>query len=72
MIKAQLYILTASLLRGKTPHLNKCPGYDTKLSNDEPPVLELWGTWSTPLLPNLISQLVISSPNTFNEVSIIF
>ena len=33
---------------------NKCPGYDTKQSDGEVPViLELWGMWSTPLLPSL-------------------
>ena len=30
------------------------PGYDTKQSDDEVPVmLEFWGMWSTPLLPPL-------------------
>ena len=34
--------LTTSLQRGKTPHLNECPGYDTKQSDGEvPAVLEL-------------------------------
>ena len=33
---------------------NKCPGYDTKQSHGEAPVmLELWGMRSTPLLPSL-------------------
>ena len=33
---------------------NKCPGYDTKQSDGEAPVmLELWGMQSTPLLPSL-------------------
>ena len=33
---------------------NECPGYDTKPSDDEVPVmLELWGMWSTPSLPLL-------------------
>ena len=33
---------------------NKCPGYDTKQSDVEDPVmLKLWGTWGTPLLPSL-------------------
>ena len=32
--------------------LNKCPGYDTKQSDGEVPVmLELWGIQSTPSLP---------------------
>ena len=36
------------------PHLNKCPRYDTKQSDDEAPVmLELWGMWSIPSLPLL-------------------
>ena len=31
---------------------NECPGYDTKQFDVEAPVmLELWGIWSTPLLP---------------------
>ncbi len=43
--------LTASLQRGNPP-TNKCPGYDTKQSDGEVPVmLELWGMWSTPSLP---------------------
>ena len=50
---------TASLQRGKTPPpLNKCPGYDTKQSEGEATVmLELWGKWSTPLLPTLQGPL---------------
>ena len=33
------------------PHLNKCPGYDTKQSDGEVPVmLELWEMQSTPSL----------------------
>ena len=46
---------TAPLQRGKTPPSNKCPGYDTKQSDGEVPViLELWrmrSTLSLPLLP---------------------
>ena len=35
------------------PH-NACPGYDTKQSDGEVPVmLELWGIWSTASLPLL-------------------
>ena len=35
-------------------HLNECPGYDTKHSNGEVPViLELLGMRRTPLLPSL-------------------
>ena len=34
--------------------MNECPVYDTKQSDGEAPVtLELWGTWSNPLLPLL-------------------
>ena len=40
------------LCRGVRPPSNKCPGYDTKQSDDEVPVmLRLWGMWSTPSLP---------------------
>ena len=43
--------------RGKTPP-NECPGYDTKQSDGEVPVmLELWGMRSTPLLPSLPGPL---------------
>ena len=49
---------TASLQRVKTPLLNKCPGYDTKQSDSEIPVmLELWGMWSTPSLPSIPEPL---------------
>ena len=35
-------------------HLNECPGYDTKQSDGDVPVmLELWGMRGTPLLPSL-------------------
>ena len=44
----------ASLQRDETPQLNKCPGYDTKQSDGEDPVmLELWGMRSTSSLPSL-------------------
>ena len=43
---------TSSLKRGKTLY-DKCPGYDTKLSDSGAPVLEFWEMWSTPLLPLL-------------------
>ena len=47
----------APLQRGKTLS-NVCPGYDTKQSDGEVPVmLELWGMWSTPLLPLLPGPL---------------
>ena len=40
------------------PHPHKCPGYDTKQSDIEVPVmLELWGMRSTPLLPLLPGPL---------------
>ena len=42
---------------GKT-HPNKWPGYDTKQSDGEVPVmLELWGMQSTPSLPSLPGRL---------------
>ena len=45
------------LQRGKTPQ-NECPGYDTKQSDGEVPVmLGLWGIRSTPSLPSLPSSL---------------
>ena len=44
---------TASLQRGKTSS-NEYPGYDTKQSDGEAPVmLELWGMQNTPSLPLL-------------------
>ena len=30
--------------------LNECPGYDTKQFDGETPILEIWGSWSKPLL----------------------
>ena len=37
---------------------NKCPGCDTKQYDGEAPaMLELWGMWSTPLLPSLLGPL---------------
>ena len=46
------------LCRGvRSPLPNKCPGYNTKPSDGEPLVLELWGMWSTPLLSLLPSLL---------------
>ena len=36
------------------PPPRECPVYDTKQSDGEVPVmLEVWGMWSTPLLPTL-------------------
>ena len=41
-----------------TDCFSECPGYDTKQSDDEvPAMLELWGMWSTPLLPSLPGPL---------------
>ncbi len=38
--------------------INEYPGYDTKQSDGEVPVmLELWGMWRTPSLPLLPSNL---------------
>ena len=49
---------TAPLQRGKTPPSNECPGYDTKQSDGEVPVmLELWRIRSTPSLPLLSGSL---------------
>ncbi len=43
---------------GHAPPTNECPGYDTKQSDGEVPVmLELWGMQSTPSLPLLPGQL---------------
>ena len=59
---------TASLQRGKNPLLNKCPGYDTKQSDGDVPVmLELWGMQSTTSLPSLPSPLGsgVVVPNRF-------
>ena len=48
---------TVSLQRGKTPP-HGCPGYNTKQSDGEVPVmLELWGMQSTPSLPSLPGPL---------------
>ena len=45
--------MTAPLQRGKTSP-NECPGYDTKQSDGDVPVmLGLWGMQSTPSLPLL-------------------
>ena len=42
------------LCSGVTHPPNECPGYDSKKSNGEVPVmLELWGMWSSPSLPSL-------------------
>ena len=50
--------LTAHLQRGNTPPTNKCPGYDTKQSDGEVPVmLGLWVMWNTCSLPLLQGSL---------------
>ena len=50
--------------RGVRPTPNECPGYDTKLSDGEVPVmLELWGMWSIlsfPLLPGRLWPGVVA------------
>ena len=49
---------TASLQRSKThPTTKQVSDYDTKPSDGEVPVLELWGIWSTPLLSLLPGPL---------------
>ena len=46
------------LCRGVSTCLNECPGYDTKQSDGEVPViLELWEMQSTPSLPSLPGSL---------------
>ena len=50
---------------------NKCPGYDTKQSDGETPVmLELWGMGSTPSLQLLLGQLWpgVVAPNSVLSV----
>ena len=51
------------------PH-NKCPGYDTKKSDCEVPVmLELWGMWgksSLPLLPGPLWARVVAPDRTLS------
>ena len=43
---------------GKTPLYNECPGFESKQSNGEVPVmLELRGMWSTLSLPSLQGSL---------------
>ena len=54
------------------PPLNECPGYDTKRSDDEVPVmLELWGMKSTPYLPSLPGQLWPGVVAPYRALSII-
>ena len=46
------------LCRVVRPYSNECPGYDTKQSDNEVPViLEPWGMWITPSLPSLPGPL---------------
>ena len=52
---------------GVIPLFNVCPGYDTKQSNGEAPVLDLWEMWNSPSLPLpppwpglVIPQMVLS------------
>ena len=46
------------LCREVRPPPNECPGYDTKQSDGEFPVMpELWGMQSTPSLPSLPAPL---------------
>ena len=50
---------TASLPRRKTP-AHECPGYDTKQSDGEVPVmLEFWGIQRTPSLPSFLGPLLL-------------
>ena len=50
--------LGASLQRAETPPTNECPGYDTKQSDGEVPmILELWGMRSNPSLPSFPGSL---------------
>ena len=45
-------------LRTEVRPPNECPGYDTKQSHGEVPVmLDLWGIWSIPSLPLLPDSL---------------
>ena len=48
-----LMIAGAVLLVGeKIPiNTNECPGYETKLSDNESPIQELWGMWNTTSFP---------------------
>ena len=44
---------------GWNPSPHECPGYDTKQSYGEVPMmLEFWGMWSTPSLPLLPGPLL--------------
>ena len=53
------------LCRGVKLPTNECPGYDTKQSDGEPPVmLEFSGMQSTPSLPSLPGSLWAPSGST--------
>ena len=46
------------ICRAVRPPPNECPGYDTKQSDDEVPVmLVIWGMRCSPLLPSLPAPL---------------
>ena len=47
---------TSPLQRRKTP-LNECPGYKTKQSDGDAPVMDVWGIWITSLLLLLPGKL---------------
>ena len=48
-LPSQLVLTNCTSSEGDEPHPNECPGYDTKQSDGEVPVmLELWRMWSTP------------------------
>ena len=56
------------------PLNNECPGYDTKQSDGEVPViLELWGMQSTPSLPSLPGPLWpgVVSPDRAQSIGLI-
>ena len=57
------------LCRGVSPHPpNECPGYDTKQSDGETPImLELWEIGSTPSLPLLPCPLLLSRLGRYNK-----
>ena len=57
-----------SLKTGKTPPTDECPGYNTRQSDGEAPVQDLWEMWSTsslsllpgPLWPGMVVPIRIS------------
>ena len=58
-LRYYVHFRTNTLGKGMNPLThNECPGYDTKQSDGEVPVmLEIWGMRSTPLLPLLSGPL---------------